>query len=368
MQGLYGGLSVNAEVLFSSVKYDKYDADATLPAKFGRLVDRMGMQDIVKDAWTVIKMHLGRYMVYSTIPPLFVKILVDKLKSYGGRVYIADNLVDDAKSRGYTEDYLGVPIVPVCGITGKYFYEKAVDFRSFENVDVGGNIHDAEVLIDLSHVKGHGACGYAGACKNIAMGCVTDRTRSQIHELEGGIAWDEQKCLFCDLCIKSCNHHANSFVDGKYSVFFHHCTFCQHCVKVCPSGALYMTEDRFEDFQTGMALCAKTVLDCFKPEHVFYINFLLNITALCDCWGFTTPAIVPDIGVMASKDIVAIEKASLDAIKFEDLIPAGIPEGHELGDHGHLLQRLHYKDPFIQLRQLEKLGLGTQDYDLNEIR
>ena len=106
------------EILFSSVEYDKYDADVTLPAKFGRLVDQMGMQEIVKGKLTAIKMHVGRHIGYSTIPPLFVKILVDKLKSYGAKVYITDQIVTDARVRGYSEDYLGVPIVDACGVTG----------------------------------------------------------------------------------------------------------------------------------------------------------------------------------------------------------------------------------------------------------
>ncbi|MDN5276179.1 MAG: uncharacterized protein PWR01_144 [Clostridiales bacterium] len=359
---------MGAKVLFASVKYDKFDADVTLPAKFGRLIDRMGMQDVVKGKWTAIKMHLGRNIGYSTIHPLFVKILVDKLLEYGAKVYITDQVVSGARSRGYTEEYLGVPIVPVCGLLGKYYYEKHVDFKTFKNVDIGGYIHDAEVMINLSHVKGHGACGYGGACKNIAMGCVTDRTRQQIHGLEGGITWEEDLCIHCEACIRNCNHDANSFDEnGKYKVFFHNCTFCQHCVKVCPTGAIKMDANRYEDFQKGMALCTDVVLKTFEPGHVFYINFLTNITILCDCWGLTTPSLVPDIGVFASQDIVAIERASLDAIKVEDLIPSGLPQGMELGTHGHLFERIHRKDPFVQLRELEKRGLGTQEYYIEEV-
>jgi uncharacterized Fe-S center protein len=358
-----------SEILFSSVEYDKYDSDVTLPAKFGRLLERTGLQEVVRDKLTVIKMHVGRDIGYTTIPPLFVKILVDKLKAYGAKVYITDQTVTDARVRGYTEDFLGVPIVDACGVTGKYYYEKHVDFQSFKNVDVAGNIHDAEVLIDLSHVKGHGVCGYGGACKNIAMGCVTDRTRQQIHGLEGGIEWDEDICTHCELCVNSCNHFANRFnEEGRYSVNYHHCTLCQHCVKVCPVSAMRMQANKYEDFQTGMAICTEEVLKGFKPGHVFYINFLLSITALCDCWGLTTPSLVPDIGVMASNDIVAIEKACLDAIKLENLIPSALPKGHEFGTQGHLFERLHGKNPFIQLEELEKRGLGTMEYTIQEIR
>jgi uncharacterized Fe-S center protein len=357
-----------SNVLFSSVKYDKYAPDATLPAKFSRLIDQMDMEETVKDKWTVIKMHLGRNIGYSTIHPMFVKILVDKLQGYGAKVYISDQEVAGAKSRGYSEDYLGVPVVPACGVTGKYYHEKPVDFKTFKNVDIAGNIYDAEVMIVLSHVKGHGACGYGGACKNIAMGCVTDRTRQQLHGLEGGIDWDENLCSHCEMCITNCNHHANKFDnDGKYKIFFHHCTFCQHCVKVCPTSAIKMNANRFNDFQTGMAICTDEVLKVFKPGNVFYINFLTNITALCDCWGFTTPSLVPDIGIMASRDIIAIERACLDAIKFEDLLPSGVLQGTELGNSGHLFERLHHKNPFIQLEQLEKRNLGTQKYSIQEI-
>ncbi len=359
---------MSSKVLFSSVKFDKYDPDVTLPAKFRRLLDQMELDGTVDGKWTAIKMHLGRGIGYTTIHPLFVKALVDKLKSLNAKPFITDHIITGARDRGYTEDFLGAPIVPVCGVMEKYVYEKAVDFRSFKNVDIGGNIHDAEVLIDLSHVKGHGSCGYGGACKNISMGCVTDRTRHQIHSLEGGLVWNEELCTHCEACITSCNHDANSFSeDGKYEVFYHNCTTCQHCVKVCPSGAITLDSHNYTDFQTGMALCTDTVLKTFEPGHVFYINFLTNMTVMCDCWGFTTPPLVPDIGVMASKDIVAIERASLDAIRVENLIRDGVPQGLELGDKGHLFERIHGKDPYIQLQELEKCGLGQQDYVLQEV-
>lgn len=359
---------MRSNVLFSSVKFDRYDPHVTLPAKFGRLIEKLNFQDTVNNKLTVIKMHLGREIGYSTIHPLFVKILIDKLKSYGAKVFITDQIVSGAKARGYTEEYLGVPVVQACGVTGKYYYEKYVDFDKLKNIDISGNIYDSEVMINLSHVKGHGACGYGGACKNIAMGCVTDRTRSQIHSLEGGLEWNEELCIHCEQCIINCNHHANKFnKDGKYNIFFHHCTFCQHCAKVCPTNAIKVTDDKYVNFQKGMALCTDEVLKTFEPGNVFYINFLTNITALCDCWGLTTPSLVPDIGIMASKDIVSIERASIDSIKFENINMDGVPQGLELGTSGHLFERLHGKNPFIQLDELEERGLGTQEYNLIEV-
>ena len=358
------------EVLFAPLDYNAYDADQTLPARFSRLLEKSGVADMAKGKTVAIKMHVGREIGFTTIHPLFVKMLVDKIKGGGPEtVYITDQEVNSARARGYTEEFLGAPILDACGLLSKYFYEKTVDFKSFKNVDVAGYIYDADVLIDLSHIKGHGCCGIGGAVKNIAMGCVTDRTRSQIHRLSGGISWDESKCTRCGQCVASCNHDANELDDdGKYSVDYHHCTFCQHCVKVCPTGAISLDEDNFNNFQIGMALCTKSVLDGFDPGNVYYISFLTNITALCDCWGMSTPSIVPDIGVMASSDIVAVERAALDAIKFENFIKQGAPSGMELGDRGHLFERLHGTNPFVQLDELEKLGAGKQAYTLTEVR
>lgn len=357
-----------SKVLFSSVDFERYEANLTLPAKFKRMIDQMDLAEKVKGKHTAIKMHLGRNIGYTTIHPLFVKILVDRLKEFGAKVYITDQSVSGARARGYTEEFLGCPIVDVCGLMGKYYYTKEVSFNGFKHVDIGGHIHDAEFMIDLSHVKGHGACGYGGACKNIAMGCVTDRTRHQIHALEGGIVWTEDQCTHCEQCIESCNHYANSFKDNKYQMNFHHCTYCQHCVKVCPTGAIVMDDSRFRDFQTGMAICTKEVLDALGKENVYYINFLVNITALCDCWGLSTPALVPDIGIMASEDIVAIEQACIDAIKNENLIQSGVPKGVELHKEGHLFMRLHGKDPFIQLEELERYGLGSRQVEICEVK
>jgi len=356
------------KVLFADVSFDRYAAASTLPAKFGRLIDRSGLSEKVGGKWTAVKMHLGRNMGYTTVHPIFIKTLTDRLTSYGAKVFVTDQSVSDAQSRGYSPDYFGCPVTDVCGVTGKYFYPREISYKTFKNVDIGGNIHDADFIIDLSHVKGHGACGYGGACKNIAMGCVTDRTRQQIHRLEGGIDWDGALCTHCDACIDGCGHGANSFNDkDEYKIFFHHCTFCQHCVKVCPTGAVKMTDDRYRDFQTGMALCTKEVLSSFDGGCAYFINFLTDITAVCDCWGLSTPSLVPDIGIMAGDDIVAVERACIDAIKHENLLPNSLPVGVELGDKGHLFERIHGKNPYIQLEELERLGLGSHEYEFEEI-
>ena len=230
-----------SKVLFAPMAFSRYEASETLPEKFSRLLEHTGLAEKVKGKKVAIKMHVGSGTSYSTIPPIFVRKLVRFIQKNGGDCFITDHYVHGRKpdERGYTEANLGCPVLDDCGFLGKYYYTKEVDYKTFKHVDVAGLIHDADFMIDFSHVKGHGACGFGGACKNIAMGCVTDRTRHEQHSLEGGLSWDADKCIHCDACIRSCNHHANKFNDkGEYEIFFHHCTACQLCVSACPNGVL----------------------------------------------------------------------------------------------------------------------------------
>lgn len=362
-------MSNKATVKYSSMAYSKWEANQTLPAKFQRILENSDLGEKIKGKKVAIKMHVGSHLTFSTIPPVFVRILVEYIKKTSDGCFITDHYVAGRhpEHRGYTAQNLGCEILEGSGYFNKYFYTKEVDFKKLKHIDISGLIHDADFLVNFSHVKGHGCCAYGGAVKNIAMGCVTDRTRGEIHSLEGGIVWDKEKCTQCKQCVEACNHKANHFdSEGNYHMNFHNCTLCQHCVKVCPAGAVTLTDANYTDFQEGMAICTKEVLDTFGKENQYHINVLTSITALCDCWGLTTPSLVPDIGITASDDIVAVEKASLDLIKTENLILQGIPEGWEMGESGHLFERLHGKNPYVQLEKLMKYNLGTEDYILEE--
>jgi uncharacterized Fe-S center protein len=126
--------------------------------------------------------------------------------------------------------------------------------------------------------------------------------------------------------------------------------------------------DGFRQFQEALAMTTKTILDSFDPARVLHINLLTNISMLCDCWGFSGPGIVPDIGVLASHDMVAMETASLNAIQRKNFIPGTLIGRRKLGKGRHLLQQIHGKDPFIQLQSLEKHGVGQSRYKVIEVK
>jgi uncharacterized Fe-S center protein len=117
-----------------------------------------------------------------------------------------------------------------------------------------------------------------------------------------------------------------------------------------------------------LALATREVLHTFDPNRVLHINFLLQMTVYCDCWGFSSPSLLPDVGILASQDIVAVDKASLDMTKDGQPLPGSLPPGRDLVEGRHLFQRIHGKDPYVQIEQMESIGLGTSRYEVKEIK
>ena len=145
---------------------------------------------------------------------------------------------------------------------------------------------------------------------------------------------------------------------------------CGKCRVIIKSGKVTAKPNMFLDrreIQRGMALATKTVLENFPVENRVFINLLMNISIFCDCWGMTTASLVPDIGILAGRDIVAIEQATLDFIHTENLIAGALPPKWKLGREGHLFERVHGKDPHAVIEFLEEFGLGKRKYQVREI-
>jgi len=359
-----------SKVFFVSAIPERVERECTLPAKFLRLLDRLPIKERVKGKTVAIKMHLGGGLGYSTIHPLFVKLLVDHIKAGKPRdIFVMDNSAKNASDRGYTRETIGARLISTHGEDGKDVVRRSTDWKPLKTAIIGRPIVEADVLVNLSHLKGHGCAGFGGACKNLAMGCVPPKMRGAIHSLEGSLEWNKGKCIHCKKCIKECAAKANKFNDaGNYEINWHSCKMCLHCMLACPTGAIVLKKEKFHLFQEGLARIAKLVLDSFKPGNKFHINILTNVTIFCDCWGFTTPSLVPDIGIFAGEDIVAVDHASLDAIKVKNVIPGSITPPYKLGKGKHLFQKLHGKDPYVQGRTLERLGVGSTRYQVIKVK
>jgi len=359
-------------LLFADAVVESLESQKTLPSKFKRMLTRCNLNKKVANKSVVIKMHLGAEIGFTTIPPLFVRILVQAVKDCGAKsVKVIDVKPEEGIPRGYTSEVLGCPVESCFGENGNDYQSEHIGFKSFDEALFGETALSSDVFIDLSHVKGHGSCGFGGALKNIAMGTVLPETRSKLHRLEGGLTYDKEKCTFCLKCYNACPNEAIQIDKEKkeISFFFHHCTFCQHCVMACPEEAITMENRKFEDFSQGMAMVTAAFLKKFTPDNLLFINFLTDVTMYCDCWGFSSPSLVPDIGILAGGDIAAIETASLDMIKTEDLLQNGLPKNRNtLGKGKHLFEKIHGKDPYIMIQYLEDYYECSSEYEIKEVK
>ena len=347
-------------------------ADATLPAKFKRMLAQYPLADMFGGKRVAIKMHLGGNLGYTTIRPLFVRILVEAIKQAGGDPFVTDvpGAVGGAAARGYTQETILAPLLPVAGPDDKNFRTVPIGYKSLKEVYLAGEVLDADAMIVFSHGKGHGHCGYGGAIKNLAMGAVTGATRSGIHHLiDTEFEWMEEECTKCYLCRENCPNGAVRFTkDDKFGIWMHDCKYCMHCVNSCPVQAIKINLESMRQFQEGMSRTTKAILDHFEPGRLLFLTYLLDVTPFCDCWGFSTPPIVPDIGIIASDDLVAQEQASIDAIKVENFIQGALPPSFVVRDGpGHLFERIHGKDPYLQVEVAADLGLGSREYELAEV-
>ncbi|MHA2006344.1 MAG: DUF362 domain-containing protein [Promethearchaeota archaeon] len=376
--------SIKSKVYFGSVQHGNFARFASFPAKVDKITEMLIREtQINKKDKVAIKMHLGYNDGYQTIPVFFVRRIVNVVKETGAYPFITDNptAVYNAVNRGYTQETCGCPIIPVSGVKDGYNTPVDIDFKGIKTLDLAGALKDADVLIDLSHAKGHGACGYGGAIKNLALGGYSGATRwIKIHRVvQFDKYWDKEKGTpdHAKKLVDACLYKALRYDEANNNLIrnYHDCHQCFTCLEMDQDvGAVKVPRESYSAFQEMMAIAASKVLETFKPEKVFYLNFLTQITTYCDCLGSGQPPVVNDIGVLGSKDIVAIETATLDLIKKEGLIESQIPPflkhvNLDPNENIHPFTRLHgpYKDPYEAVRFIESLGKGTSQYELVEI-
>jgi hypothetical protein len=250
-------------VYYASPHQARLDANETLPIKLDRIVDRLAIRDRVKGEHVAIKMHLGGNVGYSTLHPVFVRRVVKAVKDGGGKPFIVDLnwSAVDAAERGYTAETLGCSIFPTGGLDENYYYRHTRPFKNITEWLVGGGIQDASFLIDLAHLKGHPSCGYGGAFKNLALGCMMQATRSAMHDTcHVDPYWFPELCpdpQIREAIIASCPHGAvvqdKQNPDGLH-LHIENCNQCGRCVEVAPPGSWKIDPVNFHAFQEACAI------------------------------------------------------------------------------------------------------------------
>ena len=366
-------------VYFGSPRQTRLEAKETLPAKLDLILERLHLRDRVKDETVAIKMHTGNNMVYSTVHPVFVRRVVQAVKDGGGKPFVVDVNwdVEGAEMRGYSLETLGCPVYHAAGPDEKYFYEHERPFKQIRKWKVAGMIEDATFLVNFAHIKGHPSNAIGGAIKNIALGCMVGETRSAMHD-----AMHFDPYWFPELCpdpgirqriVDACPHAAiveDKEHPGQMHLHFEQCNQCGRCLQVAPEGSLRIQKANFEAFQEACAISVSITLSTFAPGKAVHLALATQMTPVCDCFGFTSMAILPDAGIFGSDDIVAVDQAVLDATAGSRLIEENLPTSMEVHTRvGHPLRWLHgpLKDPYLATEYAEREGCGSRDYELVDV-
>ena len=354
-----------------------------LAAKLKKLIRAAGIGQIdMEGKFAAIKMHFGELGNLSFLRPNYARAVADVVKELGGMPYLTDcntlypgsrkNALEHlycAWENGFTPLTVGCPILIGDGLKGTD--EVAVPVVGGEYVTeakIGRAVMDADVFISLSHFKGHEMAGFGGAIKNIGMGCGS-RAGKQEQHANGQPSVDESLCRGCRRCQKQCANNGLVFHEATHTMYVdpNHCVGCGRCVESCSFGALSFQSDAVcQLLNRRMAEYAKAVIDG-RPN--FHISLVMDISPNCDCHGENDVPILPDIGMFASFDPLALDQACVDACLAATPMP-GSQLARHLAEPGFVDHHDHFTNSTPEsewrscLEHAEKIGLGTRSYQL----
>jgi len=348
-----------------------------LHTKLERLADQAGLSGIVKSGELVaIKMHFGEKGGHAYIRPTFVRSIVDQVKDAGGKPFLTDSstlypgerkeavsALTCAIENGFAYAVVNAPLIMGDGLRGHSARRVAVPGELLSEVDIGQEILEADAMIVLSHFKCHELTGFGGAIKNLAMGCSSREGKLEQHSTVAP-SISQKHCTACGVCLKACAHDAIDLDSGKAVIDEARCTGCGRCITICEPQAIRINWN--EESSLVMKKMAEYSLGSVsgKTGKVLYINFITQVSPACDCYGHSDAPIVPDIGILASSDPVALDQACADLVNQAHGLPGtALQNGHEPGRDK--FRGVYPKiDWEVQLEHGEKMGLGRREYEL----
>ncbi len=370
----------------------------SLVAKMLTVFEAAGLQNVIAPNDVVaIKLHMGEYNNTAYLRPVYARVLVDKVKQLGGDPMVVDTTtlpytpfaarataldhLNTIERNGYSSAVLGCPIVIGDGFLGSD--DVRVDLPEgyiLKEQYIASAIAMADAMIALTHFKGHPMGVYGGAIKNIGVGCASKRGKYNLHM--GGHPkyclshkpFYPQLCKGTDcpammLCNSICPEDAIHVDKNGLNWEKDKCRGCQCCFGVMAMcGVAMFTEDHFDVSAAAMADSALAAMKTFKPGKVGFINMAIDMSPWCDCVSFSDRAFIPNLGVFASMDPVAIDVAGLDMATASYGVPGSMAEDKGVMEPG--VRKLTScgsfvgVDEMIQPNTAQKIGLGTKEYEL----
>lgn len=357
----------------------------SLTEKLQRLIKKAGIIDIDMDGkFVAIKMHFGELGNLSYLRPNYAKAVADVVKECGGKPFLTDcntlypgsrknalEHLDCANINGFNTITTGCQIIIGDGLRGTD--DITVPVRNGEyckEAYIGRAVMDADIFISLTHFKGHESTGFGGTIKNIGMGCGSRAGKMHQHNSGKPIVHDDL-CRGCRRCAKECGSDAITYENGKAVINQDICKGCGRCIGACAFDAIENQNwNANEILGRKMAEYSQAVCD---GRPTFHISLVRDISPNCDCHGENDAPILPDVGIFASFDPVALDQACVDACLHATPMPNSQLSDNLADPHWH-----HHHDNFLDsnpnvrwketLEHAEKIGLGTREYELIQMK
>lgn len=345
--------------------------------KLTTMLEKSGMDDIdFTGKYVAIKIHFGEPGNLAFLRPNFAKAVADYVRKLGGKPFLTDcntlyvgrrrdalEHLESAQENGFSPLSTGCQIIIADGLKGGDEVEVPVQGGEYcATAKIGRAVMDADIFISLNHFKGHEATGFGGALKNIGMGCGSRAGKMHMHN-EGKLRVSPKKCRACGLCQRFCGQDAISYdAQGIASINQEKCVGCGRCFGACGFNAIYNpTESDNNALNCKIAEYSKAVVQGRPHFHISVVN---QVSPYCDCHGGNDAAVVPDIGMFASFDPVAIDRACIDAVNKAPKIPGSAADLETHTGHDHFTNIHPATDWHSQIEHAEKIGLGSGEYEL----
>ncbi len=300
-----------------------------------------------ENKFAAIKIHFGEPGNLAYLRPNFTKVVADLIKELGGKVFLTDcntlyvgrrkealEHLEAAYENGYNPFATGCHIIIGDGLKGADDVEVPVALGQYiKEAKIGRAVMDADILISMTHFKGHESTGFGGVLKNIGMGCGSRRGKMEMHSC-GKPRVKEEKCRSCFACSTICAFSAISYREGDQKAQIDHdlCVGCGRCIAVCPFDAISPAFDESNDILNyKIAEYTKAVVDG-RPH--FHISFVMDVSPDCDCHSDNDLPIIQDVGIFASFDPVALDMACVDACNTAPIIKGSYLDDQEGSGQG----------------------------------
>lgn len=355
--------------------------------KLEKLIRAAGIGTIDFDQKIVaIKIHFGEPGNLAFLRPNYAKVVADVVKSLGGKPFLTDcntlyagrrknalEHLESAYENGYSPFSTGCHVIIGDGVKGTDDVDvPVVGGEYIKSAHIGRAIMDADIFISLTHFKGHEATGFGGTLKNIGMGCGSRAGKMAQHN-SGKPEVDSDSCVKCHACARNCGQDAIFFdgPDGTARIDQDICVGCGRCIGSCNFDAIYNPNSSANDLLgRKMAEYSKAVVDG-RPN--FHVSMVMDISPYCDCHAESDVPILPDVGMFASFDPLALDQACVDACLRQEPMPGSLLDdrmrAHDFHDHhDHFINTTPASVWDTCLDQAERIGLGSRAYELVTVK